>query len=141
MMAGQKEAMAWGAIAGAVTVLTETLTIDPASLIKDFDPIVFLGYCVKAIILMTLGAIVVRVNQELNILKAFQLGIMAPALIVGIQSGSKLKDANKELLIARDQIQQLQAKDINPGLVSTVDSTINFCFLIANLVSHEFYPI
>ena len=37
-MATQKEAMIWGAVAGVTTVLAETLTIDPASLFKAFDP-------------------------------------------------------------------------------------------------------
>lgn len=108
-MATQREAIFWGAIAGAGTLLAEALTLDPASLFVDFDLLTFLGYCAKALILMALGAIVVKVNQETNIQKAFQLGVMAPALIIGLQSGANLNKANSQLDVAREQIQELQA--------------------------------
>ncbi len=122
-MSAQKEAMLWGALAGAATVLAETLALDPASLFKDFDFVVFLGYCFKTLVLMALGAIVVRVNQETNIQKAFQLGVMAPALIVGIQSGAKLHKTESELLEVREQFQRLQQKGSTEG--SGLEGNIN----------------
>ena len=139
-MATQKEAMIWGAVAGVTTVLAETLTIDPASLFKAFDPIAFSGYCVKALVLMALGAIVVRVNRELNIQKAFQLGLMAPALIIGIQSGANLNDAKNELFDVRKQIQQLQSEGSTSGTLSSENSNGQSYFFINNAYAQDHVP-
>lgn len=114
-MTAQKEAVLWGAVAGAATVLTELLALDPASLFSDFNWATFLGYTVKTLGLMVLGAMVVRVNQETSIQKAFQLGIMAPALIVGLQSGANVGSLESELEGMRRQFQLIQEQGSTQG--------------------------
>jgi hypothetical protein len=122
-MTPKKEAMIWGAVAGAATVLAEMLTLDPASLFSDFNWATFFGYCVKIVGLMILGAVVVRVNNETNTQKAFQLGIMAPALIVGIQSGANLNSTEAKLYDVRSQLQQIQQQGSTEG--ANVSPSIN----------------
>jgi len=140
-MTPQREAMIWGAVAALVTVVAETLFIDPTSLFKDFDTIAFLGYCVKGLILMGLGAIMVRVNQEVNIQKAFQLGLIAPVLIIGMQSGASLDDAHKQLSAARQQLQELQVKGSTAGSTSPTSTVSKDKYLALINAAHAEGPI
>lgn len=114
-MTKKQEAMVWGAIAGMSSVLTELVIVDPASLINNFDSATFFGYCIRVIGLMILGAVVVKINNETNIQKAFQLGVMAPALIIGIQTGANLKETDAELKDVKVQIQKIQQRGSTEG--------------------------
>lgn len=122
-MATQRETMCWGALAGAIPVITQLLAIDPAALLSSFAVSSFIGYVLKSVILMGLGALVVRLNEELDIKKAFQLGIMAPALLVGIETG---KDFNQQKTIAQ-QLPAAQSNEIEkPGAAQGETSFFGF---------------
>ena len=84
-----RTAMITGALAGTLPILINLINADASTIFEKFDFIVFLGYCLKVILLMGLGAFLVRVNEETDIKKAFQLGIMAPAIVVGAKTIGK----------------------------------------------------
>ncbi|MFN3659052.1 MAG: hypothetical protein ACK4UO_17540 [Pseudolabrys sp.] len=52
-----------------------------------------IGYLIKVVGLFALGYLWVRLNSETNDLKAFQLGIAAPAIITGLIASYTPKDA------------------------------------------------
>lgn len=103
--------MITGALAGTLPILINLINADASTIFKTFDFIVFLGYCVKVILLMGLGAFLVRVNEETDIKKAFQLGIMAPALVIGLLNGNDLNDVRKQLQNAQQQLQYQQSPE------------------------------
>lgn len=106
-----RTAMITGALAGALPILINLINADASTIFKKFDFVVFLGYCLKVILLMGLGAFLVRVNEETDLKKAFQLGIMAPALVVGLVNGNNLNDMQKQLDNAQQQLQQYQSAE------------------------------
>jgi hypothetical protein len=100
--------MIWGAVAGAVPALGSILAAPPADVISNIQFDVVIGHSIKFVILAFLGALVVRLNKETNYQKAFQLGIMAPAILIGTQSTSNLNSARSDLDFMQEQLQQQQ---------------------------------
>ncbi|MBU0944404.1 MAG: hypothetical protein KJ804_11330 [Proteobacteria bacterium] len=110
-----RTAMFTGALAGTLPILISLMNADASTIFKQFDVIVFLGYCLKVILLMGLGAFLVRVNEETDLKKAFQLGIMAPAIVVGFLNANALSDMRKQLENAQQQLRlQQSAEKTNP---------------------------
>lgn len=109
MIRKEKEAMMWGAIAGAVPILGKIIVLNPELMISQFKWASFLGNSVIVIVLAFMGALVVRLNKETNISKAFQLGIMAPAILVGAQSAAVVDEKTKTLTHVQQQLSQAQA--------------------------------
>lgn len=97
-----------GGVGGALPVLIDLINIDAATMFLGFDPMVFLGYLIRAALLVLLGALLVWVNSETDVKKALQIGIMAPAIVVGFMNGSDLKDTKEELGIAEEALQARQ---------------------------------
>jgi len=87
-----------GAAAGITPLMVSLISVDAELILGAFVTRIFIGYLIKAIGLMALGAFVVFVNSESDYKKAFQLGIMAPALIVGSINASNFSDAKREIL-------------------------------------------
>lgn len=106
MKSKERAAMIWGASAGAIPALTKIAATEPGALISGFEFEVFLGHCVIVAVLALLGAFIVRLNNEINPQKAFQLGIMAPAILVGVQSTVNLNESNAALAFAQTQLQE-----------------------------------
>jgi cell division protein FtsN len=69
-------------------------------------------------------------NGETVIAKAFQLGIMAPAILVGLQSGVALSQQQEQLSAVRKQLSEIQAGE-RPVKVSSVGPAAAPSFFIA----------
>ena len=95
--ANLKTAMLVGAAAGTTPLLVNLAGVDAGLIIEHFKLSIFLGYAIKALGLMILGAFVVFVNSEVDLKKAFQLGIMAPAFVVGAINANNFSDAREEI--------------------------------------------
>lgn len=93
-----------GALAGAIPVLINLLTVDLNTILKDIDWITFGGYALRVAFLMFLGGFLVYVNSEVDKKKALQLGIMAPAIFIGYINGVALDDAKEQLNYAEKQL-------------------------------------
>lgn len=92
-----KTAVLVGGIAGFTLFLANLLLIDLGVVLKLFSLGIILGFILKAIILMALGAFVVFVNSEEDLKKAFQLGIMAPSIVIGAMNGNNYFLTNNEM--------------------------------------------
>lgn len=95
-----KEQVIIGVAAGSTPVLVNLVNVDASLIFAQWDWAVFSGYLIKALVLMLLGGLVVYVNGELQNWKAFQLGIMAPALVVGFLNGQKVDVLARDLAAA-----------------------------------------
>jgi len=101
-----------GAAAGVTPLLVSLISVDAEMIVDNFVPRIFVGYMIKAIGLMALGAFVVFVNSEVDFKKAFQLGIMAPALVVGTMNANNFSDAKQEIIGLESE---LESKRTPPG--------------------------
>jgi hypothetical protein len=98
MARDKKIACCVGALAGITPLLVSLISVDAELIVSGFDPMIFIGYLIKVLGMMTLGAFVVFVNSESDFKKAFQLGLMAPALIVGTINADNFSEAKQEIL-------------------------------------------
>jgi hypothetical protein len=105
-----KTSLIVGGIGGALPALIELINTDAATMFQGFDFLVFAGHAVRIALLIILGVFLVWVNSETDLRKALQMGIMAPAIIVGLTNGAQLRDAKQELAIAKQQLQNRQLK-------------------------------
>ncbi|MES9942760.1 MAG: SPOR domain-containing protein [Candidatus Thiodiazotropha sp. 6PLUC2] len=87
-----------GAMAGITPLLVSLISVDVGLIVEAFVPAIVIGYLLKAFGLMVLGAFVVFVNSESDYKKAFQLGLMAPALVVGTINANNFRDAKQEMI-------------------------------------------
>jgi len=101
-----------GAVAGASPLLVDLINID-AGYLNDLNPMVFFGILIKAAGLMFLGGFLVYVNSETDKWKAFQIGIMAPAVIIGAMNANNLKETKADLRFVQDQLQDRRTQDQN----------------------------
>jgi phosphoglycerol transferase MdoB-like AlkP superfamily enzyme len=85
-----KEPLLIGALAGVTPLLVNIVNTEADTLVSQFNIEIIMGYVIQAIVLMILGAFLVYVNSEDNKWKAFQIGVMAPALVVGLLNAHKL---------------------------------------------------
>ncbi|CAN2040447.1 SPOR domain-containing protein [Candidatus Magnetomoraceae bacterium gMMP-15] len=107
------EAIIVGSFAGTIPVLLNLLNIEVTTILKEFDWLTFCGYAIRVILLMVLSGFLVYVNSEVDKRKALQIGIMAPAILIGYINGENLDDTKKQLNYAQEQIQQLSDYDKN----------------------------
>src|SRR5260221_8797309 len=98
-----KEQVIVGIAAGATPLLVNLINVDAGLIFAYWDWVVFSGYVMKGLVLMLLAGLVVYANGELQNWKAFQLGIMAPALVVGFLNGQKVDALAKDLAAAKTQ--------------------------------------
>jgi len=109
-----KASLVAGGLGGSLPVVVQLINADPTTIFSSFDVMVFSGFIVRFIFLVGLGILFVWINSETDKTKAFQLGIMAPALVVVFLNGSNLSDARKELSVARKELQFRMMDQIPP---------------------------
>ncbi len=68
--------MVFGGIGGITPVLVNLATLDANTMFATFNQLVFLGWLVKTLILFSMGAFVVYLNNESNQVKAIQISVM-----------------------------------------------------------------
>ena len=98
-MNDERKAISIGAVAGFVPSVINLIHLTPKEMFANFDQATFFGNTVKALLLMFLGGLIVFLNKEKNMLKAFQLGIAAPAIFIGFITGTALNTSEEEVRI------------------------------------------
>tara|TARA_R110001583_G_scaffold58028_2_gene173296 strand:- start:2170 stop:2934 length:765 start_codon:yes stop_codon:yes gene_type:complete len=102
----EKIAVIVGAIAAIAPLAVEFVSLDAAEItnrVMDSSDHA-IGYCIKVFGLMSVGGFVVWINKEKLISKAFQLGVMAPAIILGMVTTSSLENAKEEIEVLSEQL-------------------------------------
>jgi hypothetical protein len=82
---------------GALTpIILNLLVVDLQTTFKALTALVLIGYLIRVMILFYLGGLVAYLHKdEKSILKLFELGIVAPALITALMNGTtNLKSSN-----------------------------------------------
>jgi hypothetical protein len=97
-----------GGVGGALPFIIDLLHVDAASMFQGVDTLIIAGYAVRVLLLIILGAFLVWINSEDDLRKALQIGIMAPAIIVGFMNSAELHNAKVELEIAKIELQKKQ---------------------------------
>jgi hypothetical protein len=131
-----KTALVIGGVGGLLPLIIILINTDASTMFKEFDPCVFAGYSVRAIILFMLGSLFVWINSETDLKKAFQIGIMAPAIAIGYMNGADLQDAKKELLVAQHDLAAKQvdeSSNVPPNTDNPVGRTGSHLFKITSL--------
>jgi hypothetical protein len=119
-----------GAMAGITPLLVSLISVDVELLADIFVPAIVIGYLIKAIGLMVLGAFVVFVNSESDYKKAFQLGLMAPALVVGTINANNFSEAKKEIIDLESELGNRASVTITPeGETTSFFQRINFSLI------------
>ncbi len=111
-----KEPLLIGALAGVTPLLVNIVNTEADTLVSQFNIEIIMGYVIQAVVLMILGAFLVYVNSEDNKWKAFQIGVMAPALVVGLLNAHKLDDTLTELKESQKQILELTQPKVTGAL-------------------------
>lgn len=98
---------------GALTpLLINLLAVDFASLNLSPGPFVWVGYLVRVLILFYIGAMVAYLyKDEVNMLKLFQLGVAAPALITSFMNAGNVQK-NSSVAYTPPAISQIQVNSI-----------------------------
>lgn len=100
-----KTALIVGAISGVVPLVMNLVGVDAELIIDNFQIKIFIGYLIKAVGLMTLGGFIVFINSEEDLEKAFQLGIMAPAIVIGALNANNLNDTKEEMRTLQQELE------------------------------------
>jgi len=95
-MADERKAVIIGIMSGMLPLAINLLGMPPEKIFSNFDIARFSGGVIQVLLLMLLGGFIVFVNKEINLYKAFQLGVAAPAIIVGLMNGQALKQSEYE---------------------------------------------
>jgi hypothetical protein len=129
------QAVTIGAIAGATPTLVALVGVDPPALVIDLDNQktwhLFYGYALRCGVLMFLGAFLVYVNSETDKWKAFQMGILAPTIIIGIGVAGNLRETSSALRLAQDVIQGIQSTQAQPTAPKT-SVKVHFALLLGS---------
>ena len=114
-----RKALIVGGIGGLLPVLMCLTQQDAATMYDTFDFAKFAGHCTKAVLLSFLGALLVWINSIDDLKQALQIGIMAPAVVVGFMAGSQLEDAQSQLAILQKTVRSTQLEEpvtpVQPG--------------------------
>ncbi|MFQ5900160.1 MAG: SPOR domain-containing protein [Thermodesulfobacteriota bacterium] len=121
----KQEALLIGAIAGASPLIVNLVNVDAGLIFDSFEWKIFMGYLIKAIVLMFLGTFLVYVNSEIDKWKAFQIGIMAPAVIISAINANTLAGTQEALTVAQKQIQELTQSNTETDIQGSNSSTNN----------------
>lgn len=92
-----KKVLLIGGLGGALPTLINLVQVDAATMFEGFDLVTLAGYGIRTLLLIGLGMLFVWINSETNLKKALQLGIMAPAIIVGYINSANLNEVKSEL--------------------------------------------
>jgi hypothetical protein len=127
----RKTALIVGAISGGAPLVVNLVGVDAALIIENFHFKIFIGYLIKAAGLMILGGLIVFINSEEDLKKAFQLGIMAPAIVIGALNANNLNDAKNEMHTLQ---QELEAPANNAFLLPDPTSEAHGGTIISSLI-------
>ncbi|MCG7942963.1 MAG: SPOR domain-containing protein [Candidatus Thiodiazotropha taylori] len=124
----QKIGCTIGALAGITPLLVSLVSVDASLIVKVLVPAIIIGYVIKAAGLMALGAFVVFVNSESDYKKAFQLGLMAPALVVGALNANNFNEANLEINELQTELGERQSLGVapSPNTSSILEGVLSF---------------
>jgi hypothetical protein len=124
----QKIGCTIGAMAGITPLLVSLVSVDASVIVKVLVPAIIIGYLIKAAGLMALGAFVVFVNSESDYKKAFQLGLMAPALVVGALNANNFNEATQEIIELQTELGERESASIVPqqNTSSVVEDVLSF---------------
>ena len=121
MPASTKEKMILGGIGGLTPLCAGLLVLDVSvldSYVRQvFDPVArgdlyIVGYISKAIVLFVVGAFWAYLHRsERNILRIFQIGIVAPALFVGFIDAAEIRTLRKDSRIDRMTLPESNLND------------------------------
>jgi hypothetical protein len=95
------------------------ISVDVELLMDGFVLAIVIGYLINMVGLMALGAFVVFVNSESDYKKAFQLGLMAPALVVGTINANSFNEAKQESIHLESELGNSTADMIQPEREAT----------------------
>jgi hypothetical protein len=104
-----RKALIVGGIGGLLPVVMVLAQQDASTMYQTFDWARFAGHCTKAILLSLLGALLVWINSIDDLKQALQIGIMAPAVVVGFMAGSQLEDTQNQLSLLQKTLRIDQA--------------------------------
>ena len=121
MPASTQEKMILGGIGGLTPLCAGLLVLDVSvldSYVRQvFDPdargdLHIAGYIIKAILLFVVGAFWAYLHRsERNILRIFQIGIVAPALFVGFIDAAEIRTLRKESRVDRITLPETNSQD------------------------------
>lgn len=78
-----------GGVGALMPSVLNLLVVDFSNVFSALDPWAAVGYCVRVIVLFALGGLVAYLHkEERNVVKLFELGIVAPALITAMINAS-----------------------------------------------------
>lgn len=106
-----KNCLIVGGIGGALPLIINLINVDASTMFKNFEWLVFLGYFVRVTILILLGALLVWINSENDVKRAFQLGIMAPAVVVGYLNATDVQNKQVELDLTKEQLRRTRTTE------------------------------
>ena len=86
-----------GAIGGFFPAFASFYGVTIESIIKNPQLNEIIIFLVKSLMLAAVGGLLVWLNRETDRLKAFQIGLTAPALIVSILNGNTVSNLNSEI--------------------------------------------
>ncbi|WP_300673909.1 SPOR domain-containing protein [Desulfoluna sp.] len=134
MDAKEKKCVFIGAFAAIMPILANLVSIDAALITSSFKTTIMIGYVIKVIVLMILGGFIVYINTETDNKKAFQLGVMAPAIVIGMLNANNLKNAEDEINVLKKQDSKFESSQLylspDSELLShkfTLTKCLSFC--------------
>ena len=90
-----KRELLLGGLGGLTPIIVSLLAQEAGDILKNFDWVVFFGWLVRGALLFFIGALFVYLNSEDDRKKAFQIGVMAPALIQGYLTAADLRQVRE----------------------------------------------
>ena len=132
----EKKACIVGAVSGISPLLVSLVNVDAELIINGFERHILIGYIIKAIGLMILGAFVVFVNSEVDLKKACQLGKMAPAFILGALNTNNLSESKNEVLQLEKELES--KNNLSHDKTVMLHKQLSFALInSANAANHE----
>ena len=94
----------WGGLGGISPVLLMLVTKDIQNWMNSFTYLSLIGFIIRALALFIVGAMLSSLQNEKSKLKAFQLGIVAPAMLTTFINGTKLPNDSNSIGILKPTI-------------------------------------
>jgi cell division septation protein DedD len=111
-----------GGVGALMPSVLNLLVVDFSNVFSALDPWAAVGYCVRVIVLFALGGVVAYLHkEERNVVKLFELGIVAPALITAMINASNSSAVQPETA----KLSQRISFSILPSAVAAPQSETN----------------
>lgn len=109
-----RKVLALGGLGALMPFLLDLMLLDPASALAGLSVPVVLGYGIRAAVFFVAGAVIVWLQKVVDARLAFQIGIAAPALFVGLVNTGELQ--------SRTEILSRQSEALAAAAVDTTSS-------------------